>query len=192
LKIQARLVNDLIDAAKISSGGIEIHPELLEIESLIGNHVETWQLMAAARQIAFRYRPSRERHVLQIDAERLLQVLNNLLENAFSNTPARGQVALEVEPSGDSVAISVTDNGTGLSAEDLTRVFTPFWRARSTSTEHKGLGLGLAIAEHLVTGHKGALSARSDGPGKGCVFTVTLPRAQGMSPASAETLLRAH
>jgi signal transduction histidine kinase len=192
LKIQTRLVNDLIDAAKISSGGIEIHPERLEIESLIASHVETWQLMAAARQVAFSYRPSRERHALQLDAERLLQVLNNLLENAFSNTPAGGQVELAVEPRGDSVALSVKDTGTGLSPEDLERVFTPFWRARSTSTEHKGLGLGLAIAEHLVKGHKGTLRAHSDGPGKGCVFTVTLPRALDMRASGAESMLRAH
>ncbi|HZF27743.1 MAG TPA: ATP-binding protein [Gammaproteobacteria bacterium] len=193
LKIQARLVNDLIDAAKISSGGIEIHPEPLEIEALIESHVETWKLMADARKLRFRYRPDGdERYMVEMDSERLTQVLNNLLENAFRCTPPEGHVELRIEPVGDdALAIAIEDSGIGLSAEDLQRVFTPFWRAASTSGNHKGLGLGLAIAEHLVKGHKGALAARSDGPGKGCVFTVTLPLAPPVVNVVADGALQA-
>jgi PAS domain S-box-containing protein len=177
LKIQARLVNDLIDAAKISSGGIEIHPEPVEIEELIERQLETWKLTAESHKVRFRYgKNDGPRHLLDIDAERVTQVLNNLLENAFRNTPADGNVEIRVEPAGDdALAIVVEDNGTGISAEDLQRVFTPFWRAKTPGSNHKGLGLGLAIAEHLVKGHEGTLAVRSDGLGKGCVFTVTLP-----------------
>jgi PAS domain S-box-containing protein len=184
LQIQARLVNDLIDAAKISSGGIEIHPEPLEIEALIENHVETWKLMADARKVRFRYLPQPDaRHVLDLDPERLTQVLNNLLENAFRNTPAEGHVELRIDPAQDAMlAIVIEDSGTGLTPEDLQRVFTPFWRAATGASGHKGLGLGLAIAEHLVKGHKGTLTARSEGLGKGCVFTVTLPLATRVAP----------
>ncbi len=189
LKIQTRLVNDLIDAAKISSGGIEIHREPHELEKLIGSCVETWQLMAAARGVQFTYVPAAVRHVLDVDPERLMQVLNNLLENAFSNTPADGRVQLRLQSTDRGVAIDVEDTGAGLSAEDLQRVFTPFWRAQSTKNSHKGLGLGLAIAEHLVKGHQGTLSARSEGYGKGCVFTVRLPASQ--AAAAAETLQHA-
>jgi PAS domain S-box-containing protein len=184
LKIQTRLVNDLIDAAKISSGGIEIHREPHELEKLIAHNAETWQLMAAARNVRFTYRPADTRHVLDVDPERLMQVLNNLLENAFSNTPAEGRVELRVQSTDGGVAIDVEDSGAGLSAEDLQRAFTPFWRAPSTKSSHKGLGLGLAIAEHLVKGHQGTLSARSDGPGKGCVFTVCLPSSQAVAGTS--------
>jgi PAS domain S-box-containing protein len=194
LKIQARLVNDLIDAAKISAGGIEIHPEMLELETLLENHVETWALMATARKVKFAYRPGAHRHTVNVDAERLLQVLNNLLENAFTNTPDGGRVELHVATREDLVALEVEDSGTGLSAEDLQRVFTPFWRAPSTSSDHKGLGLGLAIAEHLVKGHQGTLTARSDGPGKGCVFTVLLPLAVApmFAAKGAENVLHVH
>ena len=193
MKIQARLVNDLIDAAKISSGGIEIHPEPLELEALIQNHVETWKLMAEARKVRFRYRPSENaRHVLEIDSERLTQVLSNLLENAFRNTPAEGHVELRVDPHGeDQIAIAIEDSGTGLSTEDLQRVFTPFWRAASASSGHKGLGLGLAIAQHLVKGHKGTLSVRSEGLGKGCTFTVTLPLHTRADQPAADDVMHA-
>jgi PAS domain S-box-containing protein len=193
LKIQARLVNDLIDAAKISSGGIEIHTDLLELEELIENHVETWKLMADARKVRFRYQPSgEERHLLEIDSERITQVLNNLLENALRNTPAEGHVELRVEPvGGEALSIVIEDSGTGLSPEDLQRVFTPFWRARTADSGHKGLGLGLAIAEHLVKGHKGILTARSDGPGKGCAFTVTLPLSTRTAGAAVDGALHA-
>ena len=135
--------------------------------------------MAAARNVRFAYRPGGASGTCSTSIpERLMQVLNNLLENAFSNTPPNGRVELRVQSTDGGVAIEVEDTGAGLSAEDLQRVFTPFWRAQSTKHSHKGLGLGLAIAEHLVKGHGGTLSARSEGPGKGCVFTVRLPSSQ--------------
>jgi PAS domain S-box-containing protein len=179
LRIQTRLVNDLIDAAKISAGGIEIHREPTEMSVLLESNVATWQMMAAARQVEFCYDPHDEPFALHVDAERLMQVFNNLLENAFSNTPAGGKVTLRVRPEGDGMAMEVEDTGSGLSQEDLGRVFTPFWRASTTNREHKGLGLGLAIAEHLVKGHHGRLTARSAGVGRGCVFSVRLPFGAG-------------
>jgi PAS domain S-box-containing protein len=189
LNIQTRLVNDLIDAAKISSGGIEIHCEPHELEPLIDSHIETWDLMAAAREIQFVYRPSAQRHLVDLDPERLMQVLNNLLENAVRNTPAGGKLELRVQGRADGVDIEIEDTGAGLSPEDLARIFTPFWRGPSGGQSHKGLGLGLAIAEHLVRGHRGTVSARSDGPGKGCVFTVSLPysRARPVGAGDAAT-----
>jgi PAS domain S-box-containing protein len=193
LKIQTRLVNDLIDAAKISSGGIEIHREPHELEQLIAGGVETWQLMAATRKIAFTCRLDGARRVVDADPERLTQVLTNLLENAFANTPAGGRVELRVLDDGNAVKIEVEDTGSGLSAEDIERVFTPFWRAQAGNQSHKGLGLGLAIAEHLVRGHDGTLTARSEGPGKGSVFSVHLPVQSGAGRGgTAESVKQAH
>ncbi len=175
LKLQTRLVNDLIDAAKISAGGIEIHRETHELENLIDAHIETWRLLAAARNVQFACRLSERRHRLNVDSERLTQVLNNLLENAFAHTPAGGRVELRVRDDGDDVAIEVEDTGTGLSPEDLGHVFTPFWRAGAAKAPHKGLGLGLAIAENLIKSHGGSVRAQSPGLGMGCVFTIRLP-----------------
>ena len=125
-------------------------------------------------QLAEELKAEAERQ-LSVDSERLIQVLNNLLENAFAHTPASGQVELRVRQDGEDVAIEVQDTGTGLSAEDLKRVFTPFWRAGSAKASHKGLGLGLAIAENLIKSHGGSLGAQSPGLGMGCVFTIRLP-----------------
>jgi PAS domain S-box-containing protein len=175
LKLQTRLVNDLIDAAKISAGGIEIHRESHELEKLIEAHLETWRLLAAARNVQFVCQLPDQRHRLSVDAERLLQVLNNLLDNAFAHTPAGGRVELRVREYDQGIAIEVEDTGSGLSAEDLGRVFTPFWRAGSPKAAHKGLGLGLAIAENLIQSHGGSLRAQSPGLGMGCVFIIQLP-----------------
>ena len=177
LKLQTRLVNDLIDAAKISAGGIEIHRESHELEKLIEANTETWRLLGTARKVEFVCRLSERRHQLNVDSERLIQVLNNLLENAFAHTPAGGRVELRVRDDGDDVAIEVEDTGAGISAEDLGQVFTPFWRAGpAKGGSHKGLGLGLAIAKNLIKSHGGSLRARSPGLGMGCVFTICLPR----------------
>src|SRR5690606_1126654 len=175
LAIQTRLVNDLIDAAKISSGGIEIHREPLEIETLIEGNLETWRLLGESRGVTFSHHLPEERHVLAVDPERLLQVLNNLLDNAFRNTPKGGHVELRMLVEHDAIVLEVTDTGRGLNPEDLERVFTPFWRVESPKRDHKGLGLGLAIAEHVVRGHHGTIEAHSEGLDKGCVFTVRLP-----------------
>ncbi len=179
LKIQTRLVNDLIDAAKISSGGIEIHPETFDAAALIENSVETWQLLAATHEVKFDYAVEPGEYPLNADSERLLQVLNNLLENAFNHTPAGGRVELELSRAPNGVRIDVSDTGAGLSTEEIERVFTPFWRGKDANPEHKGLGLGLAIAEHLIKGHRGNLRVSSEGPGKGCTFSVYLPYASG-------------
>jgi PAS domain S-box-containing protein len=172
---QTRLVNDLIDAAKISSGGIEVHVEPLDLTALLKRHVDTWQLLAIAKQLSFEYELEPTTARVQADGDRLLQVLNNLIENAIDNTPAGGRVSLKQRNAGDVCLVEVADTGVGLSAEDAANLFTPFWRAPGSTRSHKGLGLGLAIAHHLVTEHGGSLAATSDGPGAGTVFTVSLP-----------------
>jgi signal transduction histidine kinase len=142
--------------------------------------------MASSRNVEFVYDIAAATEQVNVDPERLVQVLNNLLENAFANTPAGGRVELHASSTDDAVTLEVRDTGAGLSAEDLERVFTPFWRAQNANRSHKGLGLGLAIAEHLVKGHDGTLTARSDGPGKGCVFTVRLPLAARAARRAAQ------
>jgi PAS domain S-box-containing protein len=176
LKLQARLVNDLIDTAKISSGGIEIHAQPTDVAELIHANLDTWRLAAANKGIEFDPRLDDGEYTLEIDPERTIQALNNLVENALSSTDSGGRVELRLREEGSFVLIEITDNGRGLTDDDLQKLFTPFWRGATSDKSHKGLGLGLAIAEHLVSRHDGSLRAASDGPGTGCVFTIRLPR----------------
>ena len=122
---------------------------------------------------------------MSVDSERLVQVLNNLLDNAFAHTPAGGRVELRVRDDAEDVLIEVEDTGSGLSAEDLKRVFTPFWRAGTGKASHKGLGLGLAIAANLIKSHGGSVHAQSPGLGMGCVFSIRLPGERDAAPLEA-------
>src|SRR5690606_17691056 len=111
------------------------------------------------------------------DADRLAQVLRNLLSNALRHTPAGGQVTVRVARAGQAVRIQVADTGSGISADDLPHVFDRFYRGdRSRSRQGGGAGLGLAIARQLVTAHGGTLTVESAAE-VGTTFTMRLPDA---------------
>jgi len=110
------------------------------------------------------------------DEKRLVQIVANLLNNAAKYTPDRGRIAVAVALCGAAVTCTVTDNGIGMSPDFVERAFDVFAQAdQSIARSQGGLGLGLALARSLVTAHGGSIDARSDGPGKGAAFTVTLP-----------------
>lgn len=176
LKLQARLVDDLIDTAKISSGGIEIHAEQTDLAAVVGANLETWKLLAQNKGVQFTHEVPPGDYTLVVDPERTLQVLNNLLDNAFGSVPEGGHVQLRLSQDAKAVEMSIADDGSGLSGSELGMLFKPFWRGKNFDRKNKGLGLGLAIAEHLVKRHDGTLTVASDGPGQGCRFTVRLPR----------------
>jgi signal transduction histidine kinase len=172
---QTRLVNDLNDAAKISSGGLEVRPQRLDLVELINRNLDTWQLLAIGKQLAFH--PAIETTSASIagDPERLLQALNHLLENAVVSTPAGGRIDLRVRLGEGVCIVEVEDTGTGLSAEDTANLFVPLWRAPASAKTRPGIGLGLAVAHHLIAKHGGTLAATSEG--RGALFTLTLPLA---------------
>ncbi|QUW85478.1 HAMP domain-containing protein (plasmid) [Streptomyces mirabilis] len=115
---------------------------------------------------------------LEADADRLVQVLVNLLTNALRHTPAGGAVTLAAEPVGAGVMLSVADTGEGIAAEHLPHVFERFYRADpARDRAHGGSGIGLAIARALVHAHGGTITADSAGPGLGAVFRISLPAA---------------
>jgi len=124
---------------------------------------------------------------LEADADRLAQVINNLLNNAARYTPAGGRITLTVEACAEDVVVSVADTGIGLRSEDLPRVFEMFEQVAESGGG--GLGIGLALVRRLVDLHGGSVEARSAGPGHGSEFRVRLPRALepgGESLTSAE------
>jgi two-component system phosphate regulon sensor histidine kinase PhoR len=131
--------------------------------------------LAARADIALLVEPTDARDVLA-DADRVEQVLANLVHNAVKFTPARGTVRLSAGEADGAVVFSVTDTGKGIEHQDLDRIFERFYKAdRARSGE--GTGLGLAIAKHIVQAHGGHIEAESDGPGRGATFRFSLPRA---------------
>jgi signal transduction histidine kinase len=110
------------------------------------------------------------------DRDRLQQVFWNLLSNAIKFTPSGGAIAVRARRAGDAVAISVEDTGIGIAAEHLPYLFQRFWQAHTgASREFAGLGIGLALARHLMELHGGSIAVESPGIGRGATFTVTLP-----------------
>jgi CheY-like chemotaxis protein len=179
-----RLVDDLLELARITRGDIELRRERVELDMAIGGAIETSRPLIDERSHRLAVTLPSESLVLDADPVRLSQVVANLLNNAARYTDPGGRIALSVERHGDEVAIRVADDGVGIPPEMLSRVFEPFTRVdRSSARSHSGLGIGLALVKSLVEMHGGSVSARSDGMGAGSEFTVRLPLAQATTPA---------
>lgn len=171
---QTRLVNDLNDAAKVSSAGIELRLERLDLALLLRRHLDAWQLLAAGKQLSFDRSMELETAVIEGDAERLPQALNHLLESAIGSTPAAGRVALRFHGADGHCIVDIEDTGAPLSAEDVTNLGTPLWRSATAARARAGLGLGLAIAHHIAAKHGGALTAESNPSGGRFRFRLPL------------------
>lgn len=173
-KSQAQIIDDILDVSRIITGNLylELHPT--EIAPVLEAAMNVVRPTAEAKSIQIEVDFEPEPLAVPGDANRLQQVFWNLLSNAVKFTPANGKVSVSLRQINSEVEITVTDTGQGISAEFLPFVFDRFRQADSTSTrQHGGLGLGLAIARHLVEIHGGSISASSDG--NGAIFTVRLP-----------------
>jgi PAS domain S-box-containing protein len=180
-----RLVDDLLELARITRGDIELRRERVELGTAIAGAIETSRPLIDERSHRLAVTlPSSDSLVLDADPVRLSQVVANLLNNAARYTDPGGRITLSAERHGEEVAIRVADDGIGIPPEMLSRVFEPFTRVdRSSARSHGGLGIGLALVKSLVEMHGGSVSARSDGMGAGSEFTVRLPLAQATTPA---------
>ncbi|WP_437565364.1 ATP-binding protein [Sorangium sp. So ce542] len=180
-RAQSRLVEDLLDLARMASGKLRLSLQDVDLAQIAEAAVEVVRPAAEARRIrleaALAAGPGRAR----VDPERIQQVLWNLLSNAVKFTPPGGQVRLSMRRDGGEVRIEVADTGRGIRPELLPHVFERFRQDdAATQRRHGGLGLGLAICRQLVELHGGTLSADSPGEGRGAVFTVALPLADGV------------
>ncbi len=179
-----RLVDDLLEISRITRGDIELREESVELAAIVRGAVETSRPLidGAGHRLAITIPP--EPLTLDADAVRLTQVIANLLNNAAKYTDAGGQIWLTVRREGESVTISVRDNGTGIPADMLPYVFDLFTQAnRSSDRAQGGLGIGLALVKSLVEMHGGSVQAHSEGPGKGSEFVVRLPLAASPRPS---------
>ncbi|NYE60630.1 PAS domain S-box-containing protein [Duganella sp. 1224] len=185
-RLQAQLIEDLLDMSSIASGRVKLEMQPLAPAALAATAIESVRPAAEAKQIRIDTDFTAMPDVVAGDANRLQQVLWNLLSNALKFTPRGGTVSVGVRREDEQIAISVRDSGIGISPAFLGHVFERFRQADATTTrEHGGLGLGLAIAKHLVEQHGGTISAASEGEGRGACFTVRLPRRPAAAPLAA-------
>jgi PAS domain S-box-containing protein len=170
----AQLIEDVLDVSRILTGKLTLHRRAVELAGVVQAAVEVVRPRAEQKGVAL---------VVEVgagqvagDPGRLQQVFWNLLANAVKFTPAGGRVEVRVERVEAEWRVRVRDTGQGIRAEALPHLFERFWQADGSSTrEHGGLGLGLAIVRHLMELHGGTVEAESAGPGHGATFTARLP-----------------
>jgi signal transduction histidine kinase/ActR/RegA family two-component response regulator len=187
-RAQAQLIDDLLDMNRIISGRMRLEHALLQPASFIHAALETVRPMALKKGIRIDAELDEAAGPVSGDAARLQQVMWNLLANAVKFTPEGGavRVALASKGQGESIEITVADDGIGIAPDFLPHVFDRFRQAdSSTARRHGGLGLGLAIARQLVELHGGTITVASEGEGRGAKFTVRLPRAALRADAPA-------
>jgi signal transduction histidine kinase/CheY-like chemotaxis protein len=178
-KAQAQIVDDILDVSRIITGNLYLDLRPLEVVPVIENAINVVRPTADAKGIRVETYFDPKRAVISGDANRLQQVVWNLLSNAVKFTESGGRVCVKVTQSAGAVEVSVSDTGQGINKDFLPYVFDRFRQADSTTTRHHGgLGLGLAIARHLVEIHGGSIRGESAGVGRGATFTIRLPLAE--------------
>jgi signal transduction histidine kinase/ActR/RegA family two-component response regulator len=176
VKHLARLLDDLLDAARISSGKITLSLRPLMLADLLERTVETVQARLSERRQTLTLSKPPEDFVIDADQVRLTQAFSNLLVNASKFTQDGGKIALRIMRADDKVVVTVEDNGAGISPEVIPHIFSLFTQGpRSLARSEGGLGVGLNIVRNVVEMHAGSVAASSDGLGAGSIFSVTLP-----------------
>ncbi|MDR5856038.1 PAS domain-containing protein [Caballeronia sp. LZ062] len=177
VQLQARLVDDLLDLSRIAAGKLLISAEPFDLVPLLMSEISDIELAAGAKRVTVTA-DLPDALVVEGDEVRLRQVFSNLLSNALKYTGQEGRIRVCASTANNWVEVQVADNGAGIAASFIDRVFEPFAQAsQATTRTFGGLGIGLAIARSIVTLHGGSITAQSDGEGRGSTFTVQLPRA---------------
>ncbi|HEX8410429.1 MAG TPA: ATP-binding protein [Thermoanaerobaculia bacterium] len=172
---QKRLVNDMLDLARLRAGKLPLHFEPLDITAAVRTAVASSRPAADASAVAISMIAG-DPVTTNADPVRLYQILSNLLTNAVKFTPPGGSIEVAVVTTPSDVQIGVRDNGRGIEPELLPHVFEDFRQGPAAPSGELGMGLGLAIVQQLVRLHGGAVSVQSPGAGRGTTFTVVLPR----------------
>jgi CheY-like chemotaxis protein len=175
-RAQARLIEDVLDVSRIITGKLKLRFETLDFAAVVVAAVDVVRPAAKAKGISLAVTCDPEHVVLRGDPDRLQQVVWNLTSNAVKFTPENGHVEVRLEQSGSMIRLIVEDSGPGIATDMLPHVFERFRQADSSTTrQHGGLGLGLAIVRHLVELHGGNVVAESNGPSLGARFIVAIP-----------------
>jgi signal transduction histidine kinase len=187
VKQLTRLIDDLLDVSRITSGKIRLRKEFVDAGPILDQAIESARPLIDQRSHTLSVSVERGRLPIHADATRVEQIVLNLLTNAAKYTEAGGRIWLSAEPEADQIVISVRDNGTGIPPERLPEVFTLFTQGdRSLARSEGGLGIGLTIVRKLAEMHGGSVEARSEGPDRGSEFIVRLPLAPPAREAGPE------
>lgn len=174
-RIQAQMVEDLLDMSRITSGKLRLDLETVDLCSCMQTSVSSIQPVAASKGVQLKS-DLQKTDPVQGDLQRLQQIIANLLSNAVKFTPSGGEVRVSLDQQGNMARILVSDTGCGIKPDFLPNIFDRFRQADgSTTRKHGGLGLGLSIVKSLVDMHGGQVSASSPGENKGATFTLLLP-----------------
>lgn len=176
-RLLSRLVDDLRELALADAGQLRLHLRPTDVAQVVISTVESLALAAEAEEVHLTAKLPGDLPLVQVDPDRVAQILRNLLVNALRHTPPGGSVTVTAALRNKTVEIAVTDSGEGIAAEDLPHVFERFWRAdpARARTTASGTGLGLAVAQSLVEAQGGRIWAESE-PGRGSTFCVALPQ----------------
>jgi PAS domain S-box-containing protein len=184
-----RLVDDLLDLSRISRGKIDLKKHPVDMAIIVARAVECSQPLIDARRHELQMMLPDEPMPVDADVTRMAQVLLNLLNNAAKYTPERGRIWLTAQKSPSEIAVHVRDNGMGIPADILPRIFDLFVQAeRTLNRADGGLGIGLTLVRWLTEMHGGRVEASSAGPGQGSEFVVRLPLLGGQPAAVAPAL----
>jgi signal transduction histidine kinase len=168
-----RMVEDLLDTARIEAGKLELRLETHDLAGLVREAVALHEGVSPAHQLVFQ--SAEEPLLVRCDSTRISQVLNNLLSNAIKYSPQGGPVRIELTSAPDAAWVSVTDSGVGIAAEERESIFEPFRRSSTTRDTIPGVGLGLAVGRRIIEAHGGHIELRSE-LGVGTTFRFRLPR----------------
>jgi len=169
-----RLIGDLLDTVRMHAGKFTLDLEDVAVVTIFRQAEEMFRPIAEKRAIFLEAVPPDDGVTVRADPFRVSQILGNIVGNAIKFTPEQGSVTIRAAANGNHVAIHVTDSGPGIAPADIEHLFDDFWQARRN--DHRGVGLGLAIAKGVVEAHGGMIWCDS-APGRGSTFSFTLPRA---------------
>jgi len=188
VQMQKKLIDDLLDISRIITGKMHFELAVLDLGALLRSIFNSFQPQAFDKRLSFHLNLEEKTFPVFGDEQRLSQALTNLISNAFKFTPTGGQINVSLGSKDESLFLSIEDSGSGIDPAFLPFIFDRLKQEDMTSTRlHGGMGLGLAIASHIVEAHHGQISAVSDGRGKGTTLKVSLPRSHVESFKSPST-----